>query len=337
MIRLTHLFSYEVIFLKRKLTVILSVILCLNLFILPSKATDSISGAGRVNTSSTTLNVRSSPSASSSIKAKLKKNEYVTLISKHNSFWYVRYSNIGYGYCHEDYIYPVSAAVRRVKTSWGNLRVRTGPSTSSSISDYLPSGALVTVHTTDGNFAKIIYNGNKVGYASRDYLVNAEDFTPSFNAISLTVPSFKQTDSRWSNVTLGTSGQSIGKIGCATTALAMTESYRTGKTITPDVMSKKLSYTSGGAVYWPTNYNIVTSSSGYLTVIYNALKANKPVIVGAKNKYGGQHYVVVTGIKECDTLSTSVFYINDPGSNTRKTLNQFFTDYPNFYKMLYVK
>lgn len=322
---------------KRKTTFILSLLLFINIFIFPTKAADSISGAGRVNTTSTTLNVRSSPSVNSTIKTKLPRNTYVTLISKSNSFWYVQYSKTGYGYCHENYIYPVSSEVRKVKTTSGNLRVRSAPSTSSAILDYLPSGTLVTVHTADDSFAKIIYNGNRVGYVSRNYLVKPDNFTSDFSAISLKVPDYKQTDSRWSGITLGTSGQTIGKIGCATTALAMTESYRTGKAITPDVMSKKLSYSSGGAVYWPTDYTIVTSQSGYLNTIYNALRSNKPVIVGAKNRYGGQHYVVVTGIKACDTLTTSAFYINDPGSSTRKTLNQFFNDYPNFYKMLYVK
>ena len=61
----------------------------------------------------------------------------------------------------------------------------------------------------------------------------------------------------------------------------------------------------------------------------------KPVIVGAKKSNGGQHYVVVTGVKATNTLTTSSFYINDPGSSTRTTLNQFFSAYPYFYKMLH--
>ncbi len=306
------------------------------LMVIPSTAAD-ITGAGRVNTKNSSLNVRSAPSSSASVKTTLPMGSYVTLISKSGSYWYVRYSTSGYGYCHADYIYSVSTAVRQVKTANGSLRVRSAPSTNASILAYLPSGTLVTVHTADSSFAKIIYNGNKIGYVSTDYIVKPQSFTSDYNAISLKVPNFKQTDSRWANVTLGSSGQSIGKIGCATTALAMTESYRTGTTIYPNIMAKKLSYTSGGAVYWPTNYTVITSSNDYLQKIYNALKSGKPVIVGAKNSYGGQHYVVVTGVKNCDTLTPSAFYINDPGSNSRTTLNQFFNAYPNFYKMLYVK
>ncbi len=306
------------------------------LMVVPSTAAD-ISGAGRVNTKSSSLNVRSAPSSSASVKARLPIGSYVTLISKTGSYWYVRYNTSGYGYCHADYIYSVSTAVRQVKTTSGSLRVRSAPSTNASILAYLPSGTPVTVHTVDSNFAKIIYNGNKVGYVSTNYIVKSQSFTGNYNAISLKVPDYKQTDSRWANVILGSSGQSIGKIGCATTALAMTESYRTGTSIYPNAMAKKLSYSSGGAVYWPTNYTIITSSSGYLQKIYDSLKIGKPVIVGAKNSYGGQHYVVVTGVKSCDTLTPSAFYINDPGSNSRITLNQFFSAYPNFYKMLYAK
>ena len=247
---------------KRKASLILAVILLITTLSINTKAATQIIGAGRVNTTGGNLNVRSSPAQSASVKTSLKNNTYVSLVAESGNFWYVRYSNTGYGYCHKNYIYHVSSAVRQVKTTSGSLRVRAYPSATAEIKDSLPSGSFVTVHTADSSFAKIIYNGGKTGYVSRNYLVKPESFTNNFKAISLKVPDYKQTDSRWRNVTLGSSGQTIGKIGCATTALAMTESYRTGTAIYPNAMAKKLSYTSGGAVYWPTNYNIVTSKSG---------------------------------------------------------------------------
>lgn len=336
MVRWFHLL-YEVIFLKKALYLVLSIVLLLMPMGTQTKASQTIKGAARVVTDSGNLNVRQGASTTSAVKDKLKKNTYVTLISQKNNFWYVRYDTSKYGYCHKNYLKAASTDVRVVKTTSGRLRVRSSASLSSTVKGYLSSGTEVTVLSTNTEFAKIVYNGNKIGYVSKKYVVKREDFTPEFSAISLKVPDYKQTDSRWSGVTLGSSGQTIGKIGCATTALAMTESYRTKTTIYPDAMSKRLSYTSGGAVYWPTNYNIVTSESGHLTKIYNALKSNKPVIVGAKNSYGGQHYVVVTGVKECSTLSASAFYINDPGSSSRLTLDQFYGKYPYFYKMLYAK
>ncbi len=322
---------------KRKACLLLAMIIMCGMLIIPSDASSIPIGAGRVNTQSSSLNVRSSPSSNASVKTRLLKNTYITLISKTGSYWYIQYSSTGYGYCHENYIYQVSSSVMQVKTQSGNLRVRAEASLNSAITDKLPSGEYVTVHTANDDFARIIYNGGKVGYVSRNYIVKPASITSKYSKILLDVPDFKQTDPRWANVTLGASGQSISKIGCATTALAMTESYNTNTVIYPNAMAKKLSYTSGGAVYWPANYNVVTTQSGYLSVIYDTLKSGKPVIIGAKNTYGGQHYVVVTGVKACDTLTTYAFYINDPGSNSKITLNQFFNSYPYFYKMLYVK
>ena len=323
---------------KKTISIFMALVLSLSLISLNQRAyaTEKIYGAGKVSTTSTALNVRSSASATSTVKAKLSRGSYVTLVSKSGSYWRVQYSATGYGYCHADYITSASTSVRTVKTTSGRLRVRASASSSATIKDYLSSGAQVTVLSTSGGFSRILYNGTKTGYVSSGYLVKPSSSTDSsYKAIKLSVPSYKQTDSRWANVTLGSSGQTIGKIGCATTAIAMLESYRTGTTIYPNAMAKKLSYTSGGAVYWPSHYTIITSSSGYLGKIYNLLKEGKPVLIGAKKSNGSQHYVVITGVKETSALTTSSFYINDPGSNTRTTLNQFLAEYPNFYKMMH--
>ena len=309
----------------------------MTVMILPqrARAAENAYGAGKVTTTSTALNVRSSPSGSSAIKAKLSKGSHVTLVSQSGKYWRVQYSATEYGYCHSDYISVASIKVRIVKTTSGRLRVRGSASADAVIKDYLASGTQVTVLSTSGGFSRVLYNGTKTGYVASAYLVNNTTTDTTYKAIKLNVPDYKQTDSRWASVTLGSSGQTIGKIGCATTAIAMLESYRAGTTIYPHTMAKKLSYTSGGAVYWPSDYTIITSSSGYLTKIYNALKSGKPVLIGAKKSNGSQHYVVITGVRATNSLTTADFYINDPGSGTRKTLNEFFAVYPNFYKMMY--
>ncbi len=324
---------------KKTISILMTIVLCFSsvLFSLKANAAEKIYGAAKVTTSATALNVRSSASSNSTVKAKLSKGSYVTLISKSGNYWRVQYSASNYGYCHTDYITTSSTKVRTVKTTSGRLRVRNSASTNSTIKDYLLSGTQVTLLSTSGSFSRILYNGTKTGYVSSNYLTTSSS-TPSNNTyetIKLNVPSFKQTDSRWANVTLGSSGQTISKIGCATTAIAMLESYRTGTTIYPNAMAKKLSYTSGGAVYWPSHYTITTSSNGYLTKIYNLLKDGKPVLIGAKKSNGSQHYVVITGVKATNTLTTASFYINDPGSDSRSTLNQFFSAYPYFYKMMH--
>lgn len=99
-------------------------------------------------------------------------------------------------------------------------------------------------------------------------------------------------------------------------------------------MSKKLTYTPSGNVYWPDNYAVVTSNSGYLQAIYEQLKLGKPVLFGAKNPYGSQHWVVITGFNG-GTLTASGFTINDPGSNSRTNLQQLLNSYPTFYKYFY--
>ena len=326
---------------KRTCSLILALILSITLInsiTMTAEASSTVYGVGKVTTQSTSLNVRKSASTSSGIVTTLKRNSLITLINKSGNFWYVRYGTSGYGYCSADYITVTSTDVKTVKTTSGNLNVRSSASTSGTILTRLPSGTKVPVISTSNGWSKILYNGTKTGYVSSAHLVNStsDNTSTTYKAISLSgVPNFKQTDSRWANVIIGNSGQSIAKIGCATTAIAMLESKRTNTTIYPHNMMKKLSYTSGGAVYWPSNYTQITSSSGYLSKIYNLLKQGKPVIVGAKKSNGGQHYVVVTGVKGTNTLTTSSFYINDPGSNTRTTLNQFFSAYPYFYKMLH--
>ena len=323
---------------KKTISILMAMVLSFSLLPFTKKAVaaEKIYGAGKVSTTSTALNVRSSASSTATVKAKLSKDSYVTLVSKSGKYWRVQYSASGYGYCYADYIKTASTKVRTVKTTSGRLRVRSSASSSANIKDYLANGTQVTVLSTSGSFSRILYNGTKRGYVASSYLTTETvSSDSSYKAIKLTVPSYKQTDSRWANVTLGSSGQTIARIGCATTAIAMLESYRTATTIYPNAMAKKLSYTSGGAVYWPSYYTQITSSAGYLTKIYNLLKDGKPVIVGAKKANGGQHYVVVTGVKATDSLTTSAFYINDPGSSTRTTLNQFFASYPYFYKMLH--
>lgn len=298
-------------------------------------AAEASSQAGQVSASGSNLNVRSSASTSSQVLTKLRDNSYITLISKSGSWWKVEYAHSKYGYCHSDYIKTVTSSAARVKITDGYLNVRSGAGTSYAVKDTLSKGETVLVLSETSSWSRILYGGTKTGYVSSAYLSKQTSGSLSYPAVSLSVPSYKQTDSRWANVKIGTSGKTIAQIGCATTAIAMIESYRSGKTVYPDAMSKKLSYSSSGSVYWPSDYKAVTSSAGYLAKIYNQLKSGKPVLFGAKNSYGTQHWVVITGYQGADSLSPSGFIINDPGYSVRKTLQQFLGSYPNFYKYFY--
>ncbi len=321
---------------KKLLSILLTLIITLSIFIMPIKSYGATltSQAGVVTVSSGKLNVRKSASTSSVILTSLSKGSYVTLISQSGNWYYVEYADGKYGYCYKSYIKADSGKTATVKTNSTSLNVRSGGGVNYGIKDSLPKGEIVIVLSTLNGWSKILYNGAKTGFVSSQYLSTTS--TPSgYSKVALKVPSYKQTDSRWANVIIGNSGKTIGKIGCATTAIAMMESYRIGTTIYPDAMSKKLNYSSSGNVYWPSNYIAVTSSTNYLQKIYQKLKEGKPVMLGAKKSNGSQHWVIITGYNGNDTLTASGFTINDPGSNKRTTLQHLLNDYPIFYKYFY--
>ena len=290
-----------------------------------TRAADSNSHAGAVTTSGAVLNVRERASTSAAVVTTLKKGSYITLMEKTGLWWRVEYAKGKYGYCHGDYITPVQGTPVSV-TAANSLNVRSGPGTSYSRLATLYNGETVLLLTSSNGWSRVLYHGTKTGYVSSGYLSGQQT-----GAVKLLVPSFKQTDSRWGSVTIGASGKTMAAIGCATTAIAMMESHRTGATIYPDAMAKKLQYTSSGAVYWPSHYTVTTASSGYLTKILSLLKAGKPVLFGAKNSYGGQHWVVITGFTG-GSVTAENFTVNDPGSGSRTNLQQFLSAYPNFYK-----
>lgn len=320
---------------KRTVTFIFSIMLFLGVLVLPlrAEAATMTSKAGAVTTVSGALNIRASASTSGKITGTLRKGSYITLLSKSGSWWRVEYGRGQYGYCHADYITVVQGEPVTVATRSGPLNVRNGAGTSYAKIASLSKGEVVLRLTTANGWSRILYHGTKTGYVSAQYLSGAASGN---SGVALKVPSFKQTDSRWANVKIGSSGKTIGKIGCATTAIAMMESYRTGTTIYPDAMSKKLSYTATGSVYWPSNFVAVTDSTGYLSGVYQQLKQGKPVLLGAKNAYGSQHWVVITGFTG-GSLTAGNFTINDPGSNSRTNLQQFLNAYPSFYKYFYYR
>ena len=295
---------------------------------LPLRAHAAAPTAGVVSTNGGNLNVRAAASAGSSVLSKVANGSYITLVSRSGSWWRVEYARDQYGYCHADYIMETSHNAATVSTGGSNLNVRSGAGTGYAKIGSLTKGDQVVILSQSGGWSRILYHGSKTGWVSSQYLSSSTTYAP----VSLSVPSFKQTDSRWANVTIGTSGKTMAQIGCATTAIAMMESYRTGSIITPDAMAKKLRYTASGSVYWPGHYTAVTNPSGYLNAVYSQLKAGKPVLFGAKNNAGGQHWVLITGYTGSNTLSPAGFTILDPGSSNRTNLQQFLSAYPNFYK-----
>ena len=318
---------------KKAVSFILTLVAVFGLLATPFNvaAATADSKAGKVSLTSGTLNIRKSASKNSAVLSSLKNGAYITLISKSGNWWKVEYKNSANGYCHGDYIKTVSGTPKKVKLTSGTLNVRKGAGTSYSVVDSLANGKTVIQLSSSNGWSRILYNGTKLGYVSSKYLTSTSTST-KYKDINLNVPDIKQNDSRWAKVKIGSSGKTIGDIGCATTAIAMIESFRTKTTVYPDAMAKNLSYTSSGNVYWPAHLKAVTSSSGYLNKIYEQLLSGKAVLIGAKNSSGSQHWVVIKGYKGGDSLKTDNFIINDPGSKTRTTLKAFLSVYPTFYK-----
>ena len=322
--------SIEVILIRKTRYIFYTLLLLAAMLCLPTNvsAADRNSQAGIITTNQGNLYVRSAASTGSTILTSLPKGSRITLITRSGDWWKVEYASGRYGYCHASYITAGESTPAIVSTRSGGLNVRTGPGTSYAKVTTLPKNRVVLVLSTQNGWSRILYDGTRTGYVSNTYLSGLQQY----GAIDLQVPGFKQIDSRWADVTIGTSGKTIRQIGCATTAVAMMESYRAGSLIYPDVMSRQLRYTPSGSVYWPEDYRVSTQSEGLPDILYGYLKAGKPVLLGAKNAAGKQHWVVVTGFAGGNSLRTADFYIEDPGSVNRVTLQQFLDIYPVLYK-----
>lgn len=290
--------------------------------------------AGVVKTSYGKLNVRSSPSTNAAIADSLQSGSYVSIISESGSFYRVSYKNSKIGYCHKDYIIKQTGSYGAyVNTSSTSLNVRSGPGTNYSIKTTLPKNEKVVVLSSSGTFLKILYKASNIGYASSAYIKANTDSASNSSKISLNIPSYKQFDSRWKDTRLGNSTKTISQAGCLTTAVAMEKSFHYGYSITPNNVARSEKYTSEGSLYWPSEYTFIYYND--LTKYKNLVSKNTPIIVGSKNSYGSQHWIIITGYIANGNISADDFTINDPGSNTRKTLQNFYSSFPYFYKAAY--
>lgn len=143
--------------------------------------------------------------------------------------------------------------------------------------------------------------------------------------VKLDVPSYKQFDSRWATVRIGSGGGPLKRGGCITTCLAMLYSYKNNTECTPDKMISKLSYSNGDLI-WSCLENIgltytenyCTFSNSVMKTIYEKLREGKPVMLGfAPTGSKNQHWVVVTGYvgNSKTDFKASDFTINDAGSS----------------------
>lgn len=346
----SHIKQTNKLFTAIRLTIVLSVLTFFGLgqpTVNAAEAAYIPASAGTVKTAGGALNIRSSPSTSSTVVGSLKNGSLISLVEKSGSFYKVLYSSGQIGYCHADYISIVTESrPAYVSTQSTALNVRSGPSTSYPIIGSLTKGSHIIVLSAQNGFCKILYAGTKTGYASASYITagnanmlagtgsSSENYIAGSGKVSLSVPDYKQYDGRWASVKLGASSKTILQAGCLTTSIAMERSFYYGKTITPAAVASSERYTSGGSIYWPSEYGFIYDGS-YLVQIKELLSQGKPVIIGAKTKAGSQHWVIVTGYTPNGSITADDFTINDPGSDTRTTLSSYFSAYPIFYKAAY--
>lgn len=171
------------------------------------------------------------------------------------------------------------------------------------------------------------------GYASAEYISFEAPEAPQ---VKLDVVSYLQTDERWGDILLGSTKKTMFDIGCATTALAMCESFLKGEEILPDQMAEKSIYTSDGEIGWPKDYYWNYSKDMYLDFVYNKLHEGIPVLIGCSRYNGRPHWVLITGYTgDGETLSARDFLINDPLPYGRTNLKQYLDEYPVFNKLIY--
>jgi len=160
----------------------------------------------------------------------------------------------------------------------------------------------------------------------------------------LSVPSFKQYDSRWRNDEM-VPGRTIGQIGCAMTSVAMIlasygfDTIDIGNPGEPDIHSldpgtlntwlkKHNGYLSDGSIIWNsinslTSQQLVYGGGGNnadYDVVNNDLANRRPVILRETG-----HFVVARGkhTENINDETENYFFINDPG-HTHETLDNTF-------------
>ncbi len=156
-------------------------------------------------------------------------------------------------------------------------------------------------------------------------LSGQEGLVASATATSSEYKTWKQYDSRWGSLQVGTSGRTMGQIGCLVTSLAICivhSGVRSESSFDPGVfvtaMNNNGGFTSGGELYWYKVTDVVPefevnnwketvsgmTKSEIVSIISEHLAAGQQAVVNVNN---GGHWVAV------DSISGGNVLICDPG------------------------
>lgn len=318
----------------------------------------STASAGRTGTVCVddTLNLRAQPNTNGRVIGQLTNGETVTVLADAASGWIQVKTAAGLvGYCSSDYVQLDHATevtntgsssdtpqTARVKTSGDALNLRAGSSSGSAVIGQLENGEAVTVLGTEGNWTYIQTSEGIKGYCSSDFLVAENSGGDSGETLGASktlsgMPAYKQKDAAWANTYIGgTNGGTIGTIGCLVTSIAMSESYRTSSSVTPNDIAKQCQFTDGGGLYLPSGYYDMSGvSDSSLLKVFQQLQVDKPVLVGGVNSRSS-HWVIIKGYKNVPldsagnptALDASMFLVNDPGYDNY-TLADYIGQFPS--------
>ena len=128
-------------------------------------------GGGEVTAS--ILNLRSQPSTSAAIVAKIPNSKFVLVEDKQGDWYKVVYNGTE-GYVHSDYIhfdeYFIGDYSFSAQVNGNGVRLRNGASTYSDIIGNFSAGAKLSVVGVSGNWLKVTTSNGQTGFMSADYI-----------------------------------------------------------------------------------------------------------------------------------------------------------------------
>ena len=140
------------------------------------------------------VNVRTGASTKYKSIDKLKKGKVVKVLSSKNGWYKVQLSGNETGWSSKEYLTTTNATVK------STVNVRTGASKKYRVADKLSKGEKVKVLSSSGDWYKVKYDGNEIGWSHEDY-INKTSSSSSSNssgssmnvARKLTVKSYAYT------------------------------------------------------------------------------------------------------------------------------------------------
>ncbi|MBR6708032.1 MAG: SH3 domain-containing protein [Clostridia bacterium] len=136
-----------------------------------------VGGDGTVSNNGSYVNMRSYPSYGGAVLGQVPSGTVVHILAEENGWFYVQMNGV-YGYMRSEFITAASVTpggtTARVKA--GSLRLRSAPTTSSSVLGTYGTGTLVTVLLKGKVFWQVRVNG-KTGFMDSSYLT--EDVSPA--------------------------------------------------------------------------------------------------------------------------------------------------------------